>query len=117
MSDFLVHLNPAVNGEALLNLLKRPFGDSAPRGTANYRAWGVVALLENNIGKHPNSITLGDWTFAWVGELIIAQSRPAIEAALKQLSAIPAAGSVQDTFHSLKGLFGTLNGAFTAILF
>lgn len=118
MSDFLVSLDPASSGAALLDLLRQPYGDAAPEGHVFERPWGALAMLEDQIAGGRNLVRCGDDVFGWVGDVVTPDLSRLALASLESLQALP---RVKDSavirLRQLResGLLKALNGAFATV--
>ena len=56
MSDFLVKTGRECGSDALLDLLRLPYGSSAPKGQGFDFSWGSVAVLEDHLTSNRNIV-------------------------------------------------------------
>jgi asparagine synthetase B (glutamine-hydrolysing) len=118
MSDFLINFNPAADPQALLSLLQQPYDGNAPPGRCLQHPWGAAVILDEKIGTRGNVITNGQWTFAWVGELLFSEAQAEVNNALNELNRRGPCSSPQEVFDLLNrgGLLMALNGSFAAFI-
>lgn len=72
MSDFLVTLDPAWSGAALLELLQLPYGNRLPEGVSFQFSWGSAAILSDPALAPENVWKSGTGVVAAVGDLLAA---------------------------------------------
>lgn len=116
MSDFLVRIGHDCDSGCLLDLLKQPYGSSAPRGQGFDFAWGSVAVLEDRLASNANIIRVRDGVFAWVGELVGGMSETVRTGLVSRLSRLQHSAREEGGALENDPVFEQLNGAF-AILY
>jgi hypothetical protein len=115
MSDFLVIFGQQCRGQALLDLLRRPFGKEVPGQSLEF-SWGRAAILRDPVSASVNAQHSPAGLFAWVGDLVsgdrpqLAQGLLAGVAGLRRAEGGPVAPLAHDP------AFKLLNGAFAILL-
>lgn len=119
MSDFLIHFGAGAEPADLLALLKQPYGARGRAGRSFRQAWGGGAVLEDPVARGLNTLNVGPFLFAWIGDLVFPGGREGLRACLEaELSAgrkPPSTGEWMETFRS-GSLLPRLNGAMAALL-
>ncbi len=116
MSDFVVSLGKTHTGEALLGLLKVPYGRRSPNGRFFSFPWGNMAVLEEHLVQGKNIVNSQGTVLAWVGDLAGDTSEAFMSALLTRLVSLK--NSRREATPSLEndGLLKQLNGAFSIVL-
>jgi hypothetical protein len=115
MSDFLVSLNKKHNGEDLLRLIKKPYGNHVPEGCSFDFSWGSVAILQEHLANNKNIVTNNVAVLAWVGDLVIDLPDGFVKGLIKRLTQLQEWGQKDDVSVQNAELFGKLNGAFAML--
>lgn len=115
MSDFLISLGNLYSGKDLLNLIKRPYGDRAPKGQFFDYPWGSIAVLEERLARNKNIITNGTTTFAWVGDLVVDLSDEFVESFINRLTNLQEQWENYNLSLQTDEVFEKLNGAFAIV--
>jgi asparagine synthetase B (glutamine-hydrolysing) len=107
MPDFLISLGPTVDPDALLALLRRPYGQNAPQGEGYAFPWGAVAVLEDRIAGGTNLVRKDGLALGWAGELLGFSGSVEASRALSDF-----AGPISIESLRRSGFLEKLNGAF-----
>jgi asparagine synthetase B (glutamine-hydrolysing) len=119
MPDFLISLDPAVDPSRLLALLKQPYGEEPPPGRFLRYPWGSIAVLEDGISARQNIRTVGDLTFASIGEFLFPGGSGRLGRILEQLGTVSSSPSAELEVSAClrkSGFLDDINGAFAWFL-
>jgi asparagine synthetase B (glutamine-hydrolysing) len=117
MSDFLVTFNKRYSGEALLQLLRLPYGEPKRAGRAFDLGWGSLAVLGDPVaaGNNVQECEAGS-IFATVGDVLV-KDRERLACGLFECADSIRRGAANPSKDlAADPRFAGLNGAFAAVL-